>query len=159
MVIADDRFRFGLRHLQASVFADVPPFSKTGRHCMSKIHDPRTKKRLSLKRDHRVLKLAEDGAARATLPLEKAAVHQKVRRAEHAALHAALAAPEDAELAVRETRAASRGRLERIAAVSLAQHLALKAGATPPRSRLTRSSRKATRGVKLRRARTSSARA
>jgi hypothetical protein len=126
---------------------------------MSKIHDPRTKKRLSLKRDHRVLKLAEAEAPRQALPLEKAAAHQKVRRAEHAALHAAIDTPEAAELAVRETRAASRGRLERVAAVSLAQHLALKSGANPPRSRLARSARRATRGSKLRRARASSARA
>jgi hypothetical protein len=125
---------------------------------MSKVRDPRTKKRLSLKRDHRVLKLGEGQAAPKKLLLEKAAAHQKVRRAEHTALHVALAAPEAAELAVREARLASRGTIEKAAAVSLAQHLDIKAGKLPRRARRTRLSARKARTVKVRRSRASSAR-
>jgi hypothetical protein len=94
---------------------------------MSKVHHPRLKKLLSLTRDHRVLPLETDTAARKTRPVTKTSVNHKLRRAEHTALQHATEDPEASDLAVQEARKARKRVPKKVGVVTLKQRLEVQA--------------------------------
>lgn len=95
---------------------------------MSKVHNPRLKKLLSLERDHRVLPLSDDGGRRKKkVVTTKAGANHQLRRAEHVALQHATEDPEASDLAVQEVRKSRKRVSKKAAVVSLKERLEVQA--------------------------------
>src|SRR5689334_9569550 len=94
---------------------------------MSKVHNPRLKKLLSLERDHRVLPLAGDDGLQKKRAETKAGANHRLRRAEHVALQHAPEDPEASDLAVQEARKARKRVPKKAGVVTLKERLELQA--------------------------------
>jgi hypothetical protein len=94
---------------------------------VSKVHNPRLKKLLSLERDHRVLPLSSEDGLRKKKIATKAGANHQLRRAEHVALQHATEDPEASDLAVQEARKARKRVPKKAAVVSLKQRLEMQA--------------------------------
>jgi hypothetical protein len=95
---------------------------------MSKVRNPRVKKKLTLTHDHRVLALEGTKTFRKKWPRKKAQAKREVRRAEQVALGLARAQPEEADVAVHDARATLRRRRpKKVGVLSLGESLEIRA--------------------------------